>query len=106
MSLKSYVIALGVAAVGLAAVPVARAGGDYVEPETAPAPRYNYAPRQEPIYDAPAVYVPRPVVSIGFYPAFGFYGRPYGYYGGYYRSYWGHRYYGGRGGHWVGSHRR
>ncbi|MFL6583708.1 MAG: hypothetical protein ACJ8KU_04250 [Chthoniobacterales bacterium] len=74
----------------MASVPGARAGTEVVEPDYAPAPRYSYAPPQpQPVYYAP------PVVSVGIYPAFGFYARPYRYYG-YRHHYAGRRYYRGR----------
>ena len=91
---KSFLFVLATAALALAPLRAARAGGDEVVPETRTTER---------IYDAPTVYYPAPVVRIGFYPAFGFYGRPYGYYG--HHRYYGGRHYYGRGGHWRGHHR-
>jgi hypothetical protein len=102
MSQKLSVLGLAIVALGVAAAPRANAGEEMIEPNT-PAPRQNYAQPQERVYYAPRV------VTVGVYPAFGYFGYPYGYgysrYYGYHRYYGHGRYYGGRG-HWGGHHRR
>jgi hypothetical protein len=100
---KLTVLGLAIVALGVAAAPRANAGEEMIEPENTPAPQYNYAPPQERVYYAPRV------VTVGVYPAFGYFGWPYGYgysrYYGHHRYYGHRRYYGGRG-HWGGHHRR
>ena len=84
---KSLVLLLVI--LGMASAPRARAGTEMVEPDTAPAPRYNYAPRP--------VYYPRPLIGVAVYPRFGYYPRPF---------YYGHRHFYGRRGYWRGHHWR
>jgi hypothetical protein len=68
------------------------AGTEMVEPYTAPAPAYNYAPPPpRPVY-----YAPPPPVSVVVYPAFGYYGSRFGFYGAH------HCY--GRHGYWRSHH--
>ena len=95
---KIGLMALAVCAVGFAAVPRASAGTEMVEPEYAPAPRYNYTPRR--VY-----YVPPPVRIVVF-PRYAYYGPRFGTYGYGYRRFHGHRGYHGRGHHWRGHHGR
>jgi hypothetical protein len=73
------------------------AGTDMIEPYRAPAPTYNYAPPPPPPPPRPILYVPPPVVGVVVAPAFGYYGRGYGFYGG-------HRYFGGHA-HGRGHHK-
>ena len=92
ISRKMCVVLSAALAFGLAAVPGAKAGGDEVVTESRPAP--------ERIYEARVVYYPPPVITVGFYPGFGYYGRPFGYYHHRYPHYYrGH-------GHWRGHHWR
>ena len=79
---KHIVLTLAVFAFCLASASRSNAGTEVVEPYSAPAPRYNYAPPR-PVYYAP------PVVRIAFYPPFGFYGPRFGVFGG-------HRFHGRR----------
>lgn len=72
---KHVVIALAAFAFGVTFAPRSNAGTEVVEPYSAPAPRYNYAPTPRPIYYAP------PVVRVAFYPPFGFYGPRFGVFG-------------------------
>ena len=85
---KLIVIALAVSAVGFASVPRSNAGTEVEEPQYAPQQRYNYAPPPPP----PAYYAPPPV-RVVVYPAFGYYPRPfrfYGFHGGYGRPFYRH----------------
>ena len=59
---KTGLMAVAVCAIGFAAVPRASAGTEVVEPEYAPAPRYNYTPPRR-VY-----YVPPPPVRIVVFP--------------------------------------
>jgi hypothetical protein len=93
MGKQIIVIALGVFAFGFGTVLRSNAGTDMIEPYRAPAPSYNYAPPPPP---RPVFYVPPPVFGVVVAPAFGFYGRGYGFYGG-------HRFY-GRHVYWRGHH--
>ena len=99
ISRKRFVVLSAALAFGLAAVPGVKAGGDEVVTEERQAPQYNDAPPREPIYEGRVVYYPPPVVTVGFYPGFGFYGRPFGYYHRYPHYYRGH-------GHWRGRYWR
>jgi hypothetical protein len=95
MGKKCFVMALAVFACGFGTALRSNAGTEMIEPYRAPAPSYNYAPPPPP---RPVYFVPPPPVRVGVVigPAFGYYGRGYGFYGGrqYYarHSYWrGHR---------------
>jgi hypothetical protein len=95
MAKKLTFTALVVLAFGFGTAPLLKAGTEVIEPYRAPAPAYNYAPPLPP--PRPVVFVaPRPVVGVVVAPAFGYYGRGYGSYGG-------HRYYGRRA-HWRDHH--
>jgi hypothetical protein len=96
MGKKCFVIALAVFAFGFGIALRSNAGTDMIEPYRAPAPTYNYAPPPPPP-PRPVVYVPPPVVGVVVAPAFGYYGRGYGFYGA-------HRYY-GRHAYWRGHHK-
>ena len=95
MGKKSFVTALAVFAFGFGTPLRSNAGTDMIEPYRAPAPAYNYAPPPPP--PRPVVYVPPPVFGVVVAPAYGYYGRGYGFYGG-------HRYY-GRHAYWRGHHK-
>jgi hypothetical protein len=86
---KLIVIALAVFVFGFASVLRSNAGTEVVEPYSAPAPTYNYAP-PPPVYYAP------PVVGVVVAPTYGYYGPRFGYY----RA---HRFY-GRDGYWRHHH--
>src|SRR5437773_9353939 len=92
---KFGVIALVVLAFGFASAPRSSAGTEVVEPYTAPAPTYNYAPPPPP---RPIFYAPRPVVGVVVTPTYGYYGPRFGYYRG-------HRFY-GRHPYWRHHHWR
>ncbi len=74
MRKKLIVIALAVSAVGFASAPRSNAGTEVVEPQYAPRQTYNYAP-PPPVYYAP------PPVGVVIYPTFGYYPRPFRFYG-------------------------
>jgi hypothetical protein len=79
MGTKRIVTALAMLAFGFGFALCSNAGTDTIEPYRAPAPAYNYAPPQRPVF-----YAPPPVafgVAVG--PRFGWYGprRFYGRYG-------------------------
>ena len=93
MGKKIIVITLAVFAFGFAFTLRSNAGTEMIEPYSAPAPRYNYAPPPP----RPVVFIPPPVVGVVVRPAFGYYGRGYGFYGG-------RRFY-GRHAYWRGHHR-
>jgi hypothetical protein len=95
MGKKCFVMALAVFACGFGTALRSNAGTEMIEPYRAPAPSYNYVPPPPP---RPVYFVPPPPVRVGVVigPAFGYYGRGYGFYGGrqYYarHAYWrGHR---------------
>jgi len=58
-------ITLAVFAFAFGTTPRSNAGTDMIEPNRAPAPRYNYAPPPRPI-----LYAPPPVVGVGIGPRF------------------------------------
>jgi hypothetical protein len=92
MAKKIILIASMVLAFGFASAKRSNAGTEMVEPYTAPAPTYNYAPPPpRPVY-----YAPPPPVSVVVYPAFGYYGPRFGFYRG-------HRFH-GRHGYWRSHH--
>ena len=66
------------------------AGTEMIEPYSAPAPSYHYAPPR-PVY-----YVPPPPVSVVVYPRIGYFAPRFGFYGA-------HRFY-GRHGYWHSRH--
>jgi hypothetical protein len=89
MAKKIILIISMVLAFGFAFAQRTNAGTEMIEPYTAPAPNYNYAPPPpRPIY-----YAPPPPVSVVVYPTFG---PRFGFFGA-------HRFY-GRHGYWR-SHR-
>jgi hypothetical protein len=94
MGKRIIVTALAVLAFGFGSALRSNAGTEMIEPYGAPAPSYNYAPPPRP---RPILYAPPPVVGVVVGPAFGFYGRGYGFYGG-------RRFY-GRHGYGRGYHR-
>jgi hypothetical protein len=95
MRKKIVVMTLAVSAFGFGFALRSNAGTDMIEPYRAPAPTYNYAPPPPP--PRPIVYVvPPPVVGVVVAPAYGYYGRGYGFYGG-------HQFY-SRHGHWRSHH--
>jgi hypothetical protein len=49
------------------------AGTEVIEPYSAPAPTYSYAPPPRPIY-----YAPPPPVNVLIFPAYGYYGPRFG----------------------------
>ncbi|PYK64391.1 MAG: hypothetical protein DME50_13860 [Verrucomicrobia bacterium] len=75
---KSIVIALPIFAFSFASALRSNAGTEIVEPYSAPAPTYNYAPPPPP---RPIFYVPPPVVGVVVAPSYGYYGPRFGYYG-------------------------
>ena len=75
---KSIVIALPIFAFSFASALRSNAGTEIVEPYSAPAPTYNYAPPPPP---RPIFYVPPPVVGVVVTPSYGYYGPRFGYYG-------------------------
>ena len=75
MCRKSIVMALAFFVFGFVSSQRSNAGTEVVEPYSAPAPTYSYAPPPRPIY-----YVP-PVVGVVIQPAFGYYGPRFGFYG-------------------------
>jgi hypothetical protein len=88
MAKKIILMASMVLGFGFASAQRSNAGTEMVEPYTAPAPTYNYAPPPpRPVY-----YAPPPPVSVVVYPAFRYYGPRFGFYGA-------HRFY-GRHGYW------
>jgi hypothetical protein len=89
MGKRLIVIALAVFAIGFALVVRSNAGTEMIEPYTAPAPTYNYAPPPP----RPILYVPPPPVAVGVVvaPTYGYYGPRFGYYRGH-RSYGRHAY--------------
>ena len=87
MAKKIILIASMVLAFGFASAQRSNAGTEVVEPYTAPAPPYNYAPPPpRPVY-----YAPPPPVSVVVYPVFGYYGPRFGFFGAH-RFYGRHRY--------------
>jgi len=80
MGKKLTVTALAVLAFGFGIAPRSNAGTEMIEPYRAPAPSYNYAPPPPP--PRPVLYAPPPVVGIVVAPAYGYYGRGNGFYGG------------------------
>jgi hypothetical protein len=90
-------MALAVFAFGFGTALRSSAGTDMIEPYRAPAPNYNYAPPPPPP-PRPVVFVPPPVIGVVVAPAYGYYGRGYGFYGGH-RYYGRHAYGRGRGHH-------
>jgi len=89
---KSIVIALTVFVFGFGSTLRSNAGTEVIEPYSAPAPTYNYAPPPpRPVY-----YVPPPPVNVLIFPAYGYYGPRYGV----------HRYVYGRHVYWRADHRR
>jgi hypothetical protein len=95
MGKKIILIALMVFAFGFGSALRSNAGTEMIEPYRAPAPSYNYAPPPPP-RPRPVLYVPPPVVGVVVAPAYGYYGRGYGFYGG-------RRFY-GRHGYWRSHH--
>ena len=67
MGKKIIVITLAVFAFGFAFTLRSNAGTEIIEPYSAPAPRYNYAPPPP----RPVVFIPPPVVGVVVRPAFG-----------------------------------
>ncbi len=89
---KIIVIVLAVLAFGFGSALRSRAGTEMIEPYSAPASTYNYAPPPpRPVY-----YAPPPPVGVVIYPAYGYYGPRFGFYGA-------HRFY-GRHGYWRSHH--
>lgn len=86
-------IELAAVAVVFPLAPAAMAGTEMVEPQQAPAPRYNYAPPPPVVY-----YAPPPPVSVVVYPRYAYFGPRYRSYG--YHRFYGHRAYGHGGHHW------
>jgi hypothetical protein len=88
MGKKIIVIGLVVLAFGFASVLRSNAGTEMIEPYTASAPTYNYAPPPPP---RPVLYAPPPVVGVVVAPAYRYYGPRFGFYGAhrfYGRHYW------------------
>jgi hypothetical protein len=75
---KPIVIALAFFVFGFASALRANAGTEVVEPYSAPAPGYNYAPRLPPR----PIFYPRPLVGVVIQPTYGYYGPRFGFYGG------------------------
>jgi hypothetical protein len=97
MGKKRFVMGLAMFAFGFGTALRSNAGTDMVEPYSAPAPRYNYAPPPPP--PRPAFFVPPIRIGFAFGPGFGYYGPRYQYYGGH-RFYGRHAYWGGHHNHW------
>jgi hypothetical protein len=77
MNTKYLAVVLAIFAFGFAAAPGSNAGTEVIQDYSGSAPTYNYAPPPpRPIYYAPPL--PVPVVA---YPTYGYYARPFGYYG-------------------------
>src|SRR4029077_6423325 len=95
MGKKIILIASMVFAFGFGSALRSNAGTEMIEPYRAPAPSYNYAPPPPPP-PRPVLYAAPPVVGVVVAPAYGYYGRGYGFYGG-------HRFY-GRQAYWRGHH--
>jgi hypothetical protein len=92
MGKKIIVMALMVFAFGFGSALRSNAGTEMIEPYSAPAPTYNYAPPPpRPVY-----YAPPPPVSFIVHPAYGYYGPRFGVYGA-------HRFY-GRHAFWRSHH--
>ena len=84
MGKKLIVIASAMFAFGFGSALRSNAGTEIVEPYSAPAPTYNYAPPPPP---RPVFYVPPPVVGVVVAPGYGYYGPRFG-------GYRAHRFYG------------
>ena len=87
---KFIVIAVMVFAIALGSAVRSNAGTEVIEPYSAPAPTYDYAPPR-PVY-----YAPPPPVGVVIYPTYGYYGPRFGFYGA-------HRFY-GRHVYWRSHH--
>ena len=87
---KLIVIAMIVFAFAFGSALRSNAGTEVIEPYSAPAPTYNYAPPR-PVY-----YTPPPPVGVVIYPAYGYYGPRFGFYGA-------HRFH-SRHGYWRSHH--
>ena len=83
---------IALAGLAFACIPQVHAGVEVVEPDYAPAPRYNYVPPRPTV----VYYAPQPVVYVE--PLYA-YRRPY------YRYHAPHRFYRGAG-HWRGGYHR
>jgi hypothetical protein len=92
MGNKLIVIASVVFALGFAFALRSNAGTEMIEPYSAPAPTYNYAPPPpRPVY-----YAPPPPIGVVVYRAYGYYGPRFGVFGA-------HPFY-GRHGYWRSHH--
>jgi hypothetical protein len=92
MGKKLIVIASAVFALGFAFALRLNAGTEMIEPYSAPAPAYNYAPPPP----RPVFYPPLPVFGVVVGPGYGYYGPRFG-------AYRGHRFY-GRNAYWRSHH--
>ena len=77
MGKKIIVTGLVVLTFGFASALRSNAGTEMIEPYTAPAPAYNYAPPPPP---RPVLYAPPPVVRVVVAPAYRYYGPRFGFY--------------------------
>ena len=71
---KLIVIALMVFAFAFGSAVRSNAGTEIIEPYSAPAPTYNYAPPPP----RPVLYIPPPPVRLVVVPAYGYYGPRFG----------------------------